>query len=746
MQNRKDESSLLSLHPAHLEDLRKSELSDETIKQAGIYSVPPGDINKKLGPGFPHPSKINSLMAFLYPGTNGFERYKLFPPLGDRKYHQGEGTGNRLYIPLTVGAVLKDTSIPLHITEGEKKVLKAVQEGLFCIGLGGLWNWVQKKAKEEEEDKTLIPDFDLVEWKDRTVYLIPDNDWLSPNRHGEPKNLRQAVYELSYRLIDRGARVFIVSLPQGPEKGLDDYLCNHRVDEYKALKKEEIRKYSLDEMIESLKPQSYPENQKELFEKLSRLSEVERELKFKIIAGKLKVSKTSFKNDFNLANSKKRESVNIDELLEKCEEGCKVYTAQNYYDGILSYGAIINGNKLVIESNGNVVQSSPKVNMKFTQSKLTKEAIKRFRNREDVNGKELHGRLSRLFLDHIIFPDVRIPNLLATWVIGSYMYKSFPYYGYLLFISPTKRCAKSLAEDLLSHVCHNATNRYVNPSEASVFRQVDGDDITLIVDEVESLSPKDKDKKPEMFSLLNSGFQKGSTVSRVESRGKEFVTSLFNAYSPKVLAGIRGVSDTLEDRSFKIPMIRKTTVERVKRFNLRQQENEVQQLRDDLYIFGLRHGPDVIELYDLSTGKIPGMEGLDDRQKDILEPLACVNLVIDDLANDKSQTTFKTLIELSKDMGKKRVSHEKLDGNITAMLEIIEKELGDQNDCFIPVPKLFEKANLTDGFSFRNANNLGRYMSKLEIYSDQKKIGGDNIRGYSITRAWVEDQKKRYIS
>ena len=687
------------------------------------------------------------MLAFPYPGTDHV-RYKLFSsePILDKdghkiKYYQPKGLSNRLYIPERVRVILLDPSISLHITEGEKKTLKMNQEGFYCIGLGGLWNWA-----DGSEEKNLIPDFNLIEWKGREVYLVPDNDFLKPDRHGDKKNTGQAVKELGYRLIDGGAKPFVTHLPEGTEKGVDDYLCNHTVDEYKALRKEEIRKYSLDEMIGLITPQSYPENQKELFEKLSQLSEVERELKFKIIAGKLQVSKTSVKNDFNLAYSKKRESINVDELLEKCEEGCKTYTAQNYYDGILSYGAIINGNKLVIESNGNVIQSSPKVNMKFTQSKFTKEAIKRFRNGEDINGKELHGRLSRLFSDHVVFPDIRIPEFLATWVIGTYMYKSFPYYGYLLFISLTKRCAKSLAEDLLSHVCHNATTRSINPSEASIFRQVDGDDITLIIDEVESLSPKEKDKKPEMFSLLNGGFQKGSTVSRVESRGKEWVNILFNAYSPKVLAGIRGVSDTIEDRSFKIPMIRKAPGERVKRFNLRQQENEVQQLRDDLYIFGLRHGPDVIELYDLSTGKIPGMDGLDDRQKDILESLACINLVIDELVDDKNQTTLKTLIGLSKVMGIKRVSNEKLDGSITAILEVLETELGDQNECFIPVPRLFERANMTDGLSFRHTKSLGRYMAKLEIYSDQRKIGGENIRGYSITRAWVEDQKKRYIS
>ena len=142
----------------------------------------------------------------------------------------------------------------------------------------------------------------------------------------------------------------------------------------------------------------------------------------------------------------------------------------------------------------------------------------------------------------------------------------------------------------------------------------------------------------------------------------------------------------------------------------------------------------MIELYDLSTGKIPEMEGLDDRQKDILEPLACINLVIDELANDENRTTFNTLIELSKDMGKKRVSHEKLDGSITTMIEIIEKELGDKDEWFIPVSRLLERANMTDGLSFRNkqgspsANSFGRSMSKLDIFSDQKWINGENIK------------------
>jgi len=612
------------------------------------------------------------------------------------------------------------------------------------VGLGGLWSW-----SDGSEEKRLIPDFDKINFKGRTVYLIPDNDWLKPDRHGDKKNLREAVYELAYRLIDLGARVYIVYLPDGPEKGIDDYLCNHTIDEFKSLRKEEVRKYSLDERIELLTGDSFVENQKEIFHKLSHLSDSERDLKIKAISKKTGIKISSLRNDFNSFASKGKENLTVKELLEKCEEGCRVFTAQNYQNGILSYGAIISGTKLVVESNKNVIQPSKEVNMKFTQTKLTREAIKRFMAGEDVSGKGLHGRLSRLFSGHVYFEDKRVPGLLATWAMGTYFYKPFPYYGYILLASIVKRCAKSLVEDLLSYVCHNASTRDLNPSEASVFRQVDGDDITLIIDEVENLTSKEK---PGMVGLINGGFQKGSTVTRMEPRGKEWVPVSFNAYSPKVLAGIKSVSDTIEDRSFKILMVRKSPRETVERFNVRQREYELQLLRDDLYIFGWNHGPDVIELYDGATGTIPEMDGFDDRQKDILEPLACINLIIDEQVGDESRMTFNDLIELSKTMGRKRLSQEKLDGSVTIMLEIFKQELGDKDECFIPVSKLLEKANATDGLSFRNKMGapssiaLGRYMSRMDIFSEQKWIEGDNTRGYLISRAWLEDKKTRYIT
>jgi putative DNA primase/helicase len=196
-----------NLNPEHLGDLRKSRLSNETIEAAGIKTVPPDEITEKLGFTI---SNIESMYEIPYPGTD-FRRYKVFysdDSYKERpKYLQCKGSGNRLYIPHKVRAILKDTSIPLYVTEGEKKALKACQEGLFCVGLSGLWNW-------SDGNKELIADFDQITLKDRTVYIVPDSDWQEPNKHGYKKNLEQAVYGLANKLKERGARIFIKQLPQ----------------------------------------------------------------------------------------------------------------------------------------------------------------------------------------------------------------------------------------------------------------------------------------------------------------------------------------------------------------------------------------------------------------------------------------------------------------------------------------------------------------------------------------------------
>ena len=211
----------MSLAEIHVTDLKKSGLSDETISAGGFFSVPPRDFNKILG----YNAKIESLLAMPYPGTDDFSRYKLFPALTDKdghrvKYFQPKGSASRLYVPHGFDC----TKPRVGITEGEKKALKATQEKLNCLGLGGIWNYASKNGNGKPE---LIPDLKNIPWKNKTVEIIPDGDFKT-NEH-----VARAVYRFAELLEAQGAKVFIVELPQSLK--LDDYLVKYGAEAFEKL-------------------------------------------------------------------------------------------------------------------------------------------------------------------------------------------------------------------------------------------------------------------------------------------------------------------------------------------------------------------------------------------------------------------------------------------------------------------------------------------------------------------------------
>lgn len=216
--NENTEIKLASIHfhPAHLADLRKSGLTDETIIQHGIKTVRPADITKRAG--FDIPGLISAYIIPFPPFNDGYFRLKAFYAPGQERhangnkkprYIQRKGTPNRLYIPLPVFPILNNTTVQLYITEGEKKALKATQEGLPTIAITGLWNWKQSGNHE------LIDDFNLITWEGRPVHVVPDSDWLEPGKAGKPRNLKDAVLRLCWKLQERGAKASIVLLPGG---------------------------------------------------------------------------------------------------------------------------------------------------------------------------------------------------------------------------------------------------------------------------------------------------------------------------------------------------------------------------------------------------------------------------------------------------------------------------------------------------------------------------------------------------
>ena len=247
-------------HQRHLEDLRKSLLTDETNRLCKFGTWVDADrIGEALNWNGPA-TKLGACLHLPYftldgtPITN-FSRFRPLPenrPLlnGKRaKYLSPKGGGTRLYFPPRSRAGrLQDKTVPIIIVEGEKKAALLDQLGYAVIGLCGVSCWSAPREKDENGEKIgkrkLHPDFagihlgtpipqnepsilstdnpDVKEPEDRRdVFICFDSDI------GCKPGVAWEEYHLASALEAAGAKVRCIRIPDdydGDRSGIDDYL------------------------------------------------------------------------------------------------------------------------------------------------------------------------------------------------------------------------------------------------------------------------------------------------------------------------------------------------------------------------------------------------------------------------------------------------------------------------------------------------------------------------------------------
>ena len=210
----------MSIESRHISDLERSGLSISFAEEHGIRSASGEEIEKILKWEFTEKGHLSNGYIIPYPAEKGFlsdfvqvrldtpHKFKKGDKDKEAKYLCPVGSKNRLYIPFQVRKTLQDVEIPLIITEGSKKTLKANQEGYNCIGLVGVWGF--------SRNKMLIDDFELIKLKGRRVYIVYDGDKFKNTL------VKLAEAHLAGELEKNGAYVSIVDLPQ--DSKLDDFL------------------------------------------------------------------------------------------------------------------------------------------------------------------------------------------------------------------------------------------------------------------------------------------------------------------------------------------------------------------------------------------------------------------------------------------------------------------------------------------------------------------------------------------
>jgi hypothetical protein len=124
-----------------------------------------------------------------------FYRHKNLKQPFEIKYHQKKGVPLVPFYPFLEFArwqdVMKDSSIPIIFTEGEKKASCLASLGKAAISIPGVWGWCSEDFKK---------DLSCFALENRTVFLLFDDDIKCK------PSVRKALDEFSIFLYKAGAR------------------------------------------------------------------------------------------------------------------------------------------------------------------------------------------------------------------------------------------------------------------------------------------------------------------------------------------------------------------------------------------------------------------------------------------------------------------------------------------------------------------------------------------------------------
>lgn len=210
---------------------------------------------------------------------------------------------------------------------------------------------------------------------------------------------------------------------------------------------------------------------------------------------------------------------------------------------------------------GDLISSMRCVNCKYYlrnefKCRLKEESVEKF-NPEDscasfdeLDSKNILNEIYQNIKDILKnYMDMKEENydIIALWIIGTWLHKHFPSYPYL-FVNAMKGSGKTRLLKLIKTLSWKG-DMLASLSEAVLFR-TEG---TLCIDEFEGIHGKDKNALRE---LLNTAYKKGGKVKRMRKKktieGEQQVVEEFNTYRPIIMANIWGMEEVLGDRCLNI--------------------------------------------------------------------------------------------------------------------------------------------------------------------------------------------------
>jgi len=188
---------------------------------------------------------------------------------------------------------------------------------------------------------------------------------------------------------------------------------------------------------------------------------------------------------------------------------------------------------------------------------------------------------------------------------------------YLHIHSPMLRSGKTLLLNVLNLLVSKPwmTGRV---SGAVLVRKTDKEQPTLLLDESDTAFQAEPEYAEALRGILNTGFQRTGCVSICVKDAGDWGYRNFKTFSPKAIAGIGRLPQTIEDRSIPIELKRKRGDDHCERLRTRRVGPQAKALQERAARWAAQNAAGLREAEPL----LP--EELNDRQQDVCEPLLAI--------------------------------------------------------------------------------------------------------------------------
>jgi hypothetical protein len=327
----------------------------------------------------------------------------------------------------------------------------------------------------------------------------------------------------------------------------------------------------------------------------------------------------------------------------------------------------------------------------------------------------------RQFIRRFVALDDIQADAVTLWAAHTHVMDAFSCTPYLNVTSAEKRSGKTRLLEVFELLVHEPLPT-ANISDAALFRVVDQQSPTLLMDEVDAIFRSRE--REELRGLLNAGYRQGAVAHRMGGRNNTELQS-FAVFCPKVFAGIGDcLPDTITDRAIPIRLKRRTREEYVERFRRREVEPEGHSLRDRL--------ADWLEPQaDHLAACRPALpDELDDRAQDVWEVLLAV---ADLAAGDWPEKARRAAIALSS-------GDEREDESLTAtLLRDIHGFFSSNGNDRVRTADLLAYLHAVEESPWGDwygkglsAHGLSRLLRPYRIKTMPVRVGGETARGYKV--------------